>query len=87
MWLARIFGIDQNVIQIYHNKNIKLLSKDLIDIALKTGWYIGKAKEHELVFKVVVFGAKDHHILVAFLDSHPMIGTNKIQLGKPLSSA
>ncbi len=36
MWLARIFGINQNVILIYYNKDIKFLNKDLVDIALKT---------------------------------------------------
>ena len=35
--LSRIFGIDQDVIQIYNYKDIELLCYDLIDISLKYG--------------------------------------------------
>ena len=87
MWLARIFDIDQNVISIYHNKDIKLLSKDLIDIASKTSWYIEKAKKHDLVLQVAVSGVKNNLLLIVFLDFLPMIGTSEIQLGKPLGLA
>lgn len=44
MWLAWVFGEDQDVIQIYHNKDIKLFGKDRIDVILKTSGYIQKAK-------------------------------------------
>ena len=87
MWLTRIFGIDQNVIQIHHNKDIKLFSKNLINVALKIGWYIEKAKRYDLVLKVAVSGMESHHPLVAFLDSHPMISISEIQLGKLLGPA
>lgn len=36
VWLAWIFGINQNVIQIHNEKNIKLFGKNLIDVTLKT---------------------------------------------------
>ena len=87
MWLVKIFGINQDVIQIYYNEDIKFFSEDLVDVALKTGWYIEKIKRHDLVLKVAVSGAESRFSLVAFSDSHPMIGTNEIQLGKPLGPA
>ncbi len=87
MWLAGIFGIDQDVIQIYHNEDIKLLSKDLIDITLKTSGCVGKSKGHYLVLKVAVSGAKSRLPLVTFSDSHSMIDTNEIQLSKPFGPA
>ena len=33
--LARVLGMDQNVVQIHDNKNIELFGEDLIDVALK----------------------------------------------------
>ncbi len=78
MWLARVFGIDQDVIQLHHNKDIKLFSKDLVDVALKTGGCVGKSKGHYLVLEVTVSGAEGRLPLVTFSDSHLMIGTSEI---------
>ena len=64
VWLAGIFGINSDVIQIYHNKNIKLLSKDLVDVALKIGRYIRKNKKYNIALKVIVFGSKDRFLLI-----------------------
>ncbi len=36
VWLAKMLDIDQNVMQLHHYKHIKLLSKDLVDVVLKT---------------------------------------------------
>ncbi len=87
MYLAGVFGIDQDVIQIDHNKDIKLVSKDLVDIALKTGGCVEKTEEYYLILEVAVSGAEGRLLLVTFLDSHPMIGTSEIQLSKPLGLA
>ncbi len=87
MWLVRVFGIDQDVIQIHHNKDIKLFSKDLVDVALKTSGCVGKSEGHYLVLEVAVSGAEGRLPLVTFLESHPMIVTSEIQLGKLLGLA
>ncbi len=78
MCLAGVFGIDQDIIQIHHNKDIKLFSEDLVDVALKTGGCIRKTEGYYLVLKVAVSGAKGHLLLVTFSDCHPMISTSEI---------
>ena len=78
MWLVGIFGIDQNVIQIYYNKNIKLFSKNLVDIALKTGRSIEKSESHNLVLEVAVLDTKDRFLFITFLYPHLMISTSAI---------
>ena len=87
MWLVEIFDIDQDIIQIYLNKDIKLLNKDLVDVALKTGKCVEKAKKHHLLLKMAVFGIKSCLSFVTFSNSYPIIGTSEIQLGKPLGPA
>ncbi len=87
MWLTKVFGIDQNLIQIHYNKNIKLFSEDLINVALKTGGCVEKFEGHYLVLEVAVSGAEGRLPLVTFSDSHLMVGTSEIQLSKPLGPA
>ena len=38
--ISIIISLDEDVIQIYNDKDIKLLSKDLVDIFLKACWYV-----------------------------------------------
>ncbi len=78
MWLAGVFSIDQDIIQLHHNKEIKLFSKILVDVALKTGGCVGKSEGHYLVLEVAVSGVKGRLPLVTFSNSHLMIGTSEI---------
>lgn len=87
IWLAKLFGINQDIIQIYHNKDIKLFSKDLLDITLKTSWCVGKAKKYNLVYKVSVLFAKNLFLLLILLNLYLMISSSKIHLGKLLGPA
>ncbi len=78
MWLAWVLCVDQNLIQIHHNEGIKLFSKDLVDIALKTGWCIRKAKGHYLVLKVAISGVEGCLPFVTFSNPHSMVSTSEI---------
>lgn len=40
MRMARVFSIDQNTVSLYYNKDIELLSKDLITIGLEVDWSV-----------------------------------------------
>ena len=87
MRLAGVPGIDQNFVQINNDKNVELLRKDLVDVSLKASWSIRQTKGHDLIFEVIIPGAEYCLPLVTLSNSHPMIGTNEIQLGKPLDTA
>ncbi len=87
MGLSWILSIDQDIVQVYYNKDIKLLSKDFVDVALKTDRCVEKAKRYYLVPEIAVSGAESRLLLVTFLIPHLMISTNEIQLGKFLGSA
>ncbi len=70
-----------------NDENVKLLGKDLIDLSLEASWSIGQTKRNNLIFEVAISGAECCLLLVTLLNSHPMIGTSEIQLGKPLGAA
>ena len=40
MTIPIIFGVNQDVIQVQNNKDVKLLCKDLADVSLEACWYI-----------------------------------------------
>ncbi len=82
-----IFGIDKDIIQVYNNKNIKLLYQDLIDISLKYSWYIDQLKSHYLIFKIALVGSESCLLFIVFLNLHSMINISEIKLGKISSLA
>ena len=41
MSLAWIFGVDEDIIEINNDKNIKFLGQDLVNIALEADRYVG----------------------------------------------
>lgn len=53
---------------------MRLFSKDFVDIALNTDAYVGKTKEHYLVFKVTVSDTKSFLPLITISDFHLIIG-------------
>ncbi len=85
MWLAEVFSIDLDIIEIYHNQDIKLFSEDLVNITLKPSRCIKKTKRYDLVLEVTVFDMKNCFLFITFSNSYLMIDTSEIQLGKPLS--
>ncbi len=84
MKLFKILSIDQDIVQVYYNKDIKLFSENLIDVVLKADGCVRQAKEHYLVLKVAVSGMKGCLLLITFSNLCLMVNTSEIQLGKLL---
>ena len=84
MKLSYILSINQDIVQVHYNKEIKLFSKNIVDVALKTSEYIRKAKKHQLMLEMAISDMKSCLLLVIFSNSHLIIGTSEIQLSKPL---
>lgn len=45
--LTGVFGIAQNIVQIHNNKQVELLGKDHVDVALEAGRSIGEFDRHD----------------------------------------
>ena len=87
IWLICLFNLDQNIVQIYNDKDVKLFSKNLIDIALETGQSVRESKRHDLILKMGILGTKGTLLFVTFLNPHSIIDASEIQLGKRLGPA
>ncbi len=85
MFFIFVFGIDEDVIEVYYHKNVKLFYQDLINVALERGRYVGQSKRHDLILKVAITGPKGCFPFIAFLDPHSIIGIDQIEFGEMLS--
>ncbi len=72
MLISLALSVDEKVIEVYDNKNVKLFCQDLIDITLKYDRYISQAKRYYLVFEVTIIGLKGYLLFIVFLYPHVM---------------
>ncbi len=74
LWLAGVLGIDQNVVQIHDNKDVKLLSEDLVNIPLEASRCVGKTKKHDLILEVAVLSSESSLPFIPFSNPHLLVG-------------
>ena len=60
-------NVNQNVIEVHNNKNIKFFYQDIIDIALESSRCISQSKIHHLILKMVIIDSKNCLLFIAFL--------------------
>lgn len=82
MQLASFFNINQDIIQIKNNKDIKLFSKNIVNVSLEASWNVRQTKKHHLIFKVTIPNVKCCLLLITFLNFYLMISISQVQLSK-----
>ena len=87
MAISIIISINEDVVQIYNDEDVELFYKNLVDKLLEACRYVRQSKGHHLIFEVTVSSFEHGLPLVPFTDSHSMIYTGKVKLGKPPSSS
>lgn len=85
LYVIHFIGVDQNIVKIYNNKDIKFFYQNLVDITLKTCRNIRQAKQHDLVLKIAIPGLKSRFLFVSFSNLHLMICTGQVKLCKIFS--
>ena len=80
--LARVLGVDENVIEINNNEDIKFLSQDLVNIALKAGQCVEQPKKYYLILKVAVLSLESCFLFIAFFYPYLMVSTHEVKLGE-----
>ena len=83
--LASIFSVNQDIIKVLNNKNVKFFFENFVDIALKAGGGIGKTEKHKLVLEIAIPRLKTCFLLVTFLNSYVIICLYQVQLSKYLT--
>ena len=85
MTISIIISVNEDVVQIHDDEDVKLLCKDLVDKPLEACRCVRQPKGHHLIFEVTVSSSERGLPLVPFADSHSMVCTGKVELGKPPS--
>ena len=80
--LAWVFGLDEDVIEINNDKNIKFLGQDLVNKALEAGQCVEQPKKHYLVLEMAVSSPVSHLLFIAFFHPHLMINKYEVNLGE-----
>ena len=73
MTLAGVFGVNQNIIEVHDDENIKFFYQNFVDIALNAGTSVEKTERHNLVLKMAVLHSEIFFSLVILLNSHSMV--------------
>ncbi len=82
MLFAFVLGVDEDVIEVYYDKNVKLLYQDLVDVALECCWCIGQSKMHHLVLEMAIAGPEGCLPFVSFPNLHSIVDISQIELGE-----
>ena len=85
--LPGIFGVNQDVIKVHNDKNIKFFYQNFIDIVLEVGGSIKMTEKHDLVFEMAIPHLKSYFPLVTIPNSHLIICICQVQLSKTLGAA
>ncbi len=83
---AFVLCVDEDVIEVHYDKNVKLLCQDLVDVTLKRSRRVDQSKRHDLIFEVTIAGPEGRFPFIAFPDPHLMVGIGQIELGETSSS-
>ena len=80
--LAWVLGVDEDVIEVNNDKDIKFLGQDLVNVALEAGRGIGQPKRYYLVLKVALASPESRLPFIALLYPYPMVSTREVELGE-----
>ena len=80
--LAWVLSVDENVIEINNDKDIKFLDQDLVNIALEADQYIEPPKRHYLLLKVAVSNLESRFPFIAFFYPYLRVSTCEVELGE-----
>lgn len=65
---SKVYDIYENVIQIYHNKDLKFFGQYFAKINLKTCQTIRQIKKHHLISKLAVSGPNSCFLSIVLLN-------------------
>ena len=87
MTILVIIIVNKDVLQIHNDEDVRLFSKDLVDVSLKACWCVCQTERHHLVLEVAISSPERGLHLVSFADSHSMVGTGDVKLGELFGSS
>ena len=69
LMILSVLTVDQNIVNVGSDKNIKAVLDNVIDVALKGTWGFTEFKGHNEVFKQIIISAQSSLSLLSFSHS------------------
>ena len=66
LMILSVLTVDQNIVNVDSDKNIKAVLENVINVALKETWDFTESKEHDKIFKQTVIGVHSSLSLLFF---------------------
>jgi len=79
-----IVGVDEDIVQVNEDTNIKEVAKNVIHELLKGGWRIGESERHYTPFKGAIVSLECSFPFVTFTDSDKMVGVSEVNVREQL---
>jgi hypothetical protein len=83
--IFKVIWKDKDIIDIYYTENVKKRAEYFINLGLKSGWGVKKAKEHYKGFKKTIAGVKCCYLFLAFFYLDLVKHVNNVKLSIELS--
>ena len=83
---AWVHGIDENVIEVNNNNNIKFLGQDLVNITLEASWYVRQPKKYYPVLEMAISSLESRFLFSALFYPYPMTSSYEVELGQSFCS-
>ena len=86
MFLIDFGHVNQDVIEVNNDENIKLFDQDFVDISLEATGGIEKTERNNLILEIAVLHLEGCFPLVALLNFYLMISVCQVSLSKMLTA-
>jgi len=77
-----IVGVDEDVVQVSKDTNIKEVAKNVLHESLEGGWKISKSERQNTSFKGTIAGLECDFPFITFTDSDKMVGMLEVNVGE-----
>ena len=80
------FRVYQDVVEVDYHKHVEILSQDIIDVCLESGWGVREPKWHNQVLEESPLRPERGLPFFAFFHPDSIVRSGNVECGKPLSS-
>jgi hypothetical protein len=80
------FGVYQDVVEVDYYKHVKVLSQDIVDVCLESGWGVREPEWHDQVLEESLSRSERSLPFFAFFHLDSIVRSRNVECGKPLSS-
>ena len=80
------FRVYQDVVEVDYHKHVEILSQDIVNVCLESGWGVREPEWHNQVLEESLSRSERGLPFFAFFHPDSIVRSGNVECGKPLSS-